>query len=163
MTNATMREFKLLMINRKGVEFTPEDREIIKAEDAYFKDLGFEDEVSKDTRVHQFNQNKRGIVYDYLSMAVAILEGPKPDARGVSRKEAATLDSLIDKLWAAQDQAEEGNRPESVMLDEHEWTQLKERVLAHPFPNRGRATTRFQKDIDNVPKVAVGKVGDETL
>ncbi len=158
MTNATMRELKLLVIDRQGKEFSAEELAVIDLENAYFKDIGFEDEVSKDTRIHQFNQNKRGTVYDYLKMSVAILEGPKPDARGVTRKEAASYDSLVDKLWAAEDANDAGSRPESLMLDEHEWTQFKERILAHPFPNRGRATTRFQRDVDDMPKVPVGKV-----
>lgn len=159
-TPASMREFKLLILNRKGQEFTDDEVAQIREEDSFFKGLDASTEVNEEVRRHQFNQNKRGTVYDYLKMAVAIMEGPKPETKGVTRREAESFDSLMDKLWVAEDDSDDGSRPASIMLDEGEFKHLRERILAHPFPNRGRAITRFQKDVDSIPKVPMQKVDD---
>lgn len=148
---ASLRELKLLITDNKGRQLDDDVLEEIQEEQEFIKDMNHGDEMPEEM---SFRIRKRGQVFDHLKMSIQIMEMPKGD-KGISRKEGKSIESLLDKLYEAEEADE---RPDSVLIDEGEWKHLRDRVADHPFPNHGRATRAYQRNvIDDTEKVPVIK------
>ena len=144
-----LRELQLRITDANGNQFAEEIINDIKEEQEFIEGMGPKDKMPDEMN---FRIRKRGQVYDYRKMSIAIMAQPAPEAGGMNRKKMLEIESLMEKLEQADGQS-------SVLLEEGEWKLLRDKVEKHNFPGYARGI-RIYTDvvIEQAEKVAVGKV-----